>query len=426
MTVRGAGSDALAGLAAAVLVRAAAVFVPAAAVLVHVAAAVLVRAGAALVPGAAVLVLAGCGAESPRSEPDVPTGVRFLSAEDAEADSAAPEPGFAHVTTPRDFEFPADHGPHPEYRTEWWYVTGNLYTDAGRHFGFELTIFRYALAPERPASPSAWSTNQAYMAHLAVTDTQAGRMIAEERLTRGAVGLAGAESGPLRVWVESWSIGAGPAGGASSFTIDAEGERIALDLELEALKPPVTHGDRGVDPKGPEPGNASYYYSLTRMSAAGNVTVDGESSAVQGLAWMDREWSTSALSANIDGWDWFALQLSDGADLMLYRLRGSDGSTSPFSGGSLVDGNGARIALGPDDFHLEPLTVWQSPRSGVRYPIAWRVRVPRAALDLEVRPRIPDQELILSVRYWEGAVTVEGRANGAPVTGSGYLELAGY
>lgn len=400
--------------------------------------------------------LAACdGGGSPRSERDgdsgaaVPTGIRFLSSEpepDGERDTAAgtrpsdsgseaaPDDGpgeipvdeFARATTPRAFRFPADHAGHPEYRTEWWYFTGNVTGESGRHYGFELTFFRYALAPSSPERESAWSTRQIFMAHLAVTDTSAGELIAEERMTRGALGLAGAEADPLEIWIESWSISGGRDGGIGTFEIAAEGERIGLRLAVEARKPAVAHGEGGVDAKGPEPGNASYYYSLTRMAASGTITVDARSEPVEGLAWMDREWSTSALSPSIEGWDWFALQLSDGRDLMLYRLRGNDGSTSPFSGGSLVDADGDRTALGADDFRLEAAEFWESRASGVRYPVAWRIELPSAGLELEVRPVIDDQEILLSVRYWEGAVRVAGRAGGGPVSGSGYVELAGY
>src|SRR5690606_8472285 len=311
----------------------------------------------------------------------------------------------------------------PEHRTEWWYYTGNLGTEDGRHFGFELTFFRLALAPAAPESRSAWATNQAWMAHFAVTDTARGRFVASERFARGALGLAGAEGTPPRVWVEDWHA------------VFADGERIALraasgdtsiELELAALKPAVLHGDEGLDAKGPEPGNASYYYSLPRLDARGVLESGGERFEVRGLAWMDREWGTSALSAGVVGWDWFALQLEDGRDLMWYRLREADGGTSPFSGGSLIDANGARTALAADDAQLEPLGYWQSAATGVRYPVRWRLTIPRAELELVVEPVLDGQELALSVRYWEGAVRVTGLAGGREVRGSGYLELAGY
>ncbi|MBN1237873.1 MAG: carotenoid 1,2-hydratase [Gammaproteobacteria bacterium] len=354
-------------------------------------------------------------------EPDTgaPTGIRYLS-------GGGDSDGFARATVPRAFEFPADHGGHPEYRSEWWYFTGNVFGSDRRHYGFELTFFRYALADEPPPGPSAWSTNQFWMAHLAVTDTRNGRLLAEERLTRGALGLAGAEASPFRVWVEDWSVSGRLGRTDGSIVLEARGERIALDLALAPSKGVTPNGDRGLDGKGPEPGNASFYYSMPRIDVRGRITVDGREDAVSGLAWMDREWSTSALTPDLEGWDWFALQLSDGRDLMVYRLRRRDGTASPYSGGSLIDADGARRRLDVEDFVLEPLDHWYSERTGTRYPVAWRLRLPDEDLQLEVRPYVDDQELDLSVRYWEGAVSVEGRSGSGPVTGNGYLELAGY
>jgi predicted secreted hydrolase len=350
--------------------------------------------------------------------PGAATGMQFLGGGSGGGDDA----GFAKAFRPRHFEFPADYGGHPAFRTEWWYYTGNLFGADGRHFGFELTFFRYALAPEAPASASAWATNQIYMAHFAVTDTKNGRLLAQERLSRAALGLAGADAAPFRVWVEGWSARAQNGG----FRLSAQDSDMALDLELVPAKPPVAQGDAGLDRKGPEPGNASYYYSLTRLAASGTVSVGGVGADVHGSAWMDREWSTSALSDEDEGWDWFALQLSDGRDVMFYRLRRKDGGSSRFSGGSLVEADGRSVRLAADDVELEPLEYWTSEKSGARYPIAWRFRASTAGLDLTVRPYVRDQEIDLSVRYWEGAVRIEGTARGAPIEGNGYLELAGY
>jgi predicted secreted hydrolase len=188
----------------------------------------------------------------------------------------------------------------------------------------------------------------------------------------------------------------------------------------------VLQGDRGLDRKGEEPGNASYYYSLTRMPATGRVTVRGEASEVRGLGWMDREWSTSSLGGGLVGWDWMAIQLDDGRDLMLYQLRRADGSADRFSGGTLVAPDGSSRRLDLADFRIEVRDTWPSPRDGTRYPSRWRVSIPSQSLELDVVPRLADQELALAVRYWEGAVRVEGRAEGRPLTGAGYVELVGY
>jgi predicted secreted hydrolase len=367
-----------------------------------------------------VLLASACDDGPERAPPEANTGLRYLGGETAD--------GFARATAPRDFVFPADHGSHPDYRTEWWYFTGNLATATGRHFGFELTFFRYALTAEPAPSErvSAWRAEQVWMAHLAITDTRNGRFIAHERLTREALGLAGAEPDPLRVWVKDWSATSEAADDGFALRLAARDGDEALDLRLVPTVPHVAHGDRGLDAKGAEVGNASYYYSLPRLEASGQLTVDGEAFAVGGLAWLDREWSTSSLEPGTVGWDWFALHLSDGSNLMFYRLRTAAGDASPFSGGTLVDRVGVRTRLSASDLSATPLRQWTSEVSGTVYPVAWRLVVPRAGIELDVEPYLENQELDLSVRYWEGAVRADGLGPGGPLTGQGYLELAGY
>ncbi len=336
--------------------------------------------------------------------------------------------GFARALAPRPFAFPVDHGPHPEFRTEWWYYTGNLETAAGRHFGFQLTFFRTALAPPAAGGAeraSAWSASQLYLAHFALTDTAGRRFHARSRLSRDALGLAGARATPFRVWLEDWSAESDAAGGLPVRLRAAEGD-VAIDLVLASDKPVVLQGDRGLSQKGSEPGNASYYYSLSRMSARGTVSAGGASLPVSGLAWMDREWSTSALGPDLVGWDWLALQLDDGREVMVYRLRRRDGTADAHSAGALIAADGATRPLAPGDVTLDALDHWTSPRSRVRYPSRWRLAIPGAALSLEITPRLADQELVVGTRYWEGAVRVEGTAAGRPIAGRGYVELVGY
>jgi predicted secreted hydrolase len=331
--------------------------------------------------------------------------------------------GYARALETRAFVFPADHGAHPDFRSEWWYFTGNLSTPGGRRFGYQFTLFRNAVTPQAPERQSNWVTNQVYMAHLAVTDVDTPAFYAFERFGRGAIELAGVTPQPFRAWLEDWEIvGDKPP----PFRLRAAADGIALELELGSAKPIVLQGERGLSQKGRQPGNASYYYSLTRMPTRGTVTVGYKSFAAQGTSWLDREWSTSALEQGQVGWDWFALQLSDGRDLMVYRLRRADGATDELSSGTLVARDGSTRRLSATDFAVEPLDRWTSLASGVRYPSRWRVRVPDAELDLQVRPLIPDQELNLSVRYWEGAVAVAGSSGGEPVAGHGYVELTGY
>jgi len=369
------------------------------------------------------LVLTAVLAGACQGERDAPRARLTLAETLAGADTS----GYARADAPRAFEFPADHGPHPDFRSEWWYVTGNLAAEDGREFGFQLTIFRSSLAPAAPPSGSAWSTNQAYMAHFAVTDVEGRSFYAYERFARGAVGLAGAESAPLRVWLEGWVM---EADGPDTFplTLTADGGDVALRARLSRGKPVVLQGDRGLSRKGPEPGNASYYYSFTRLPAEGTLRLGDDTVAVRGSAWLDREWSTSALGEDQVGWDWFALRLSDGWDLMIYRLRRSDGSAAAESAGVLVDPEGAVSPLvWGRDVTMEAAGTWASPLDGARYPAGWHVAVPSRGWDLEVEPLLADQELDLTFRYWEGAVSVEGTGEGRrPVSGRGYVELTGY
>src|SRR5512134_3835722 len=312
---------------------------------------------------------------------------------------AEEEPGgFARATAPRPFRFPDDHGPHPEFRHEWWYFTGNLLGPAGRRFGYQLTFFRFALSPDPPAGVSLWATNQAYMAHFAITDAQGNRFHHFERTGRGALGLAGANAHPFRVWLDDWS-----AEGSRTSTLPvrlrATEDEASVDLVLDTARPIVLQGDRGLSRKSAAPGNASYYYSMTRLATRGSVRLDGVSFPVEGNSWLDREWGTSSLEKGQTGWDWFALQLSDGRDLMFYRLRRGDGVTDPFSAGTLVHPNGSVRTLFHEDVRIEPLGSWRSPESGSRYPSRWRMLVPSEGLELEVHPRMADQELRTSVRY---------------------------
>lgn len=349
--------------------------------------------------------------------------------------------GYARAIEPRDFIFPADHGAHPDFRTEWWYVTGHVDADAGRRFGFQLTFFRNALAPsdrQAPDRASAWATRQAYLAHFALTDVRGEQFFAFERSARAAVGLAGApragavEPGkPYRVWLEDWLLAGTEPGELLPMrlvasTETADGTRAAVDLTLDSTKPPVLQGDDGLSQKGLEPGNASYYYSLTRLQGEGEVILGQQRFPGTVTAWMDREWSTSALEEEQVGWDWFALHLSDGTDLMLYLMRRGDGGLDAASSGTLVGPGGEPERLPSDSFDVRVLDTWRSPRSGAVYPSGWRLLVPGQGIDLVVEPMLRDQELDLAFRYWEGAVTVRGRGPAGEVEGRGYVELTGY
>jgi predicted secreted hydrolase len=336
--------------------------------------------------------------------------------------------GFARVTGPRGLDFPADHGAHPDYRSEWWYFTGNLTDAAGRDYGFQLTLFRFALAPSMPERSSAWATRQAWMGHFAITDIASGEHVASERLQRGALGLAGVASNPFRGWIDDWSVRALPEAGEDMFPLRLRAATTAgaVELTLRSQKPRVLQGEGGYSPKSDEPGNASHYYSYTRLAAEGRLRTTGAWRPVKGSAWLDREWSTSALAADQAGWDWFALQLTDGRDVMVYRLRGRDGRADKASYGVVVDAAGEAAKLGVADFELTPRRYWTSPATGTRYPIAWRLRIPEHDIDARVEARVDDQLMDLGFRYWEGSVRVTPGAAGSSVRGVGYLEMTGY
>lgn len=338
---------------------------------------------------------------------------------------AGGQEGYARATGPVPIEFPRDHGPHPDYQTEWWYYTGNLDTAEGRHFGYQLTFFRRALVPPsgRQGRASAWGTGQAYMAHFALADVDGRRFRSFERLGRGAAGLAGASAAPYQVWLDEWSV---QEQGPGTVRLRTAQDGLALDLVLADAKGPVLHGEQGYSQKGPDPGSASYYYSQTRLETSGRVQVGGDWLAVTGLSWMDHEWSTSSLSAGQVGWDWFSIQMDDGSELMVFQLRREDGGIDPFSSGTLVLPDGSTRPLGEDEFRIEAQDTWTSPETGAAYPAGWSVSVPAQGLELEIAPYLANQELSVSYAYWEGAVRVRGTRQGRPVAGSGYVELTGY
>jgi predicted secreted hydrolase len=333
--------------------------------------------------------------------------------------------GYRRAEAPLPLVFPADHGAHPDYQTEWWYYTGNLRADGGEPLGYQLTFFRRALVPpaERVDRPSAWATDHAYMAHLAVTDVSAGRFQAFERFSRSGAGLAGARATPYAVWLEDWSAEEVEAG---TVRLRAAQDDVALDLLLVDTRGPVLHGENGFSPKGSELGNASYYYSLTHLETTGSVRMGARVYRASGLSWMDHEWSTSSLGSDQVGWDWFSIQLDDGSALMAFQLRREDGSIDPYSSGTYVSPDGAAQHLTTGDLEIRAEGTWRSPDTGAIYPARWTIRVPALELEIEIVPRLAAQELVLAYSYWEGAVGVEGRRAGRPVAGSGYVELTGY
>jgi len=354
----------------------------------------------------------------------------------AEAMGGGDQEGYLRATGPREFIFPDDHGPHPGYRTEWWYYTGNLFTEDGRQFGYQFTIFRNQLNPPAGDADSLaygkdWNTNQLYLGHFAIADVENEDHVFEERYSRGAAGLAGAQVAPYRIWLEDWEINRMESNGANDknfpVKITAKMEDgTSIDVTVDPIKPLILQGEQGYDRKGEGQGNASYYLSFTRMETEGSITKDGQVFDVSGSSWMDHEWSTSALSENQEGWDWFSIQLSNGYDLMYYQLRNNDGSVSKFTTGSLIGPDGEKTTIGPNDVTLDVRDSWESRHSKSIYPSSWQMKIPKADLTLDLQPLFPDQVMDVSVRYYEGTLSVSGSMNGKEIGGNGFIEMTGY
>ena len=353
-----------------------------------------------------------------------PFGRRESASANVIGASSVPE-GFRRAEAGQRLQFPEDFGPHPDYQTEWWYYTGNLMTESGRRLGYQLTFFRRGLVPASAKIErlSDWSAEQIYMAHFALSDITEDEHYSVERFSRGSAGLAGAAAEPYEVWLEDWRVREEAAG---VYALYARQEGLEIDLILQDEKGPILHGQEGYSQKGPDPGNASYYYSQTRLNTSGEIGLNDETFEVAGISWKDHEYSTSALSPGQVGWDWFSFQLQDGFDLMVFQIRRADGSIDPFSSGSLIGPNGMVNRLRREDFEIQVTDRWRSPDSGVEYPAGWTIVIPKYDLELLVSPAMADQEMDVSYLYWEGAVDVEGQRAGVAIEGQGYVELTGY
>ena len=308
--------------------------------------------------------------------------------------------------------FPRDHGSHPDSPVEWWYWTGHLSDRAGREYGFQLTFFR---------------ARDLHLAHFAWTDVARQEFRYDEKAHLGLPGIASAAEGKLDLTNEDWSAREERGGvhwlAASSRAGD-------LELTLTPAKPPVLQGKEGLSRKGAGAGELSRYVSITRLSATGTIRRGSTRESLTGSAWFDHEWGPGVLPAEAAGWDWFALQLADGSDVMLYRIRRADGTATPFSSGTFVPAKGPPIPIEWSKVRLIETRFWRSPRTKARYPAGWRIAIPSLALDVEVVPLVADQELetpgSTGVTYWEGACSVKGTRSGKPIAGRAYVELTGY
>jgi len=347
---------------------------------------------------------------------------------------AADEMGnYFSVTGPCDLEFPKDHGAHPGYRTEWWYYTGNLESESGDRYGFQLTFFRSQISPpgaekKWPRQPSAWRTRQVYLAHAAVTDMAGRQHLQVEDVARQALGLAGVTQteNQTLVFLKNWSVQIGP----DSQVLKVNAGDFAFELNFKPAKPPVLHGDRGYSLKGSTPERASCYYSFTRLTGQGRISTSGKTVAVSGSAWMDHEFSTAVLEPGITGWDWFSLQLADQTEIMVFLLRTEKQALHAASSGTFVNAAGQTRHLNKNDFEIDVLDTWKSKHSQARYPSRWRLRIAPLSIDVTIKPTLSDQEMrtlgSTGVTYWEGSVSVAGKREEQPVKGQGYVELTGY
>lgn len=333
--------------------------------------------------------------------------------------AAPPGMPYPKVTPGNVFHFPADHGAHPAFRTEWWYVTGRVRTRDGRDMGFQVTFFRVRPSTA-PGNPSRFAPDQILFAHAALSDPAVGHLLHGERAARAGFGLAQARVGDADVALRDWTIRRLPDGRFATSVATAD---FALSLVLTPRQPPLAQGDGGYSRKGAKPEQASYYYSIPHLAVAGRLARGARTEVVNGEAWLDREWSSDYLGGQAVGWDWTGLNLDDGGALMAFRIRRQDGGTS-WAGGSLRRADGRIVRLAPGDVRFDPLARWRSPRTGALYPVAQRlsIRLPEGVRQFVLRPLFPDQELDARRSgmpvYWEGAVRTAG--------GAGYLELTGY
>lgn len=326
---------------------------------------------------------------------------------------------YAPVLPGAALQFPRDHGSHPEFRTEWWYITGWLRTGSGEPLGFQVTYFR--TRPDiDPANPSAFAPRQLIIAHAALSDARRGRLWKDQHIARAALGLAGAATDRMDVWLDRWRL----QQNGSTMTANVDGDDFGFLLQLDPAQRPMANGEQGYSQKGPAPRSASYYYSLPQLRVRGSVTRRGQAQTVTGEAWLDHEWSSEYLDAQAVGWDWTGINLADGGALMLFRIRDASGRAR-WAGGTLRNAAGGIHVFKPDEIEFVPGKRWRSPRTGTEYPVEWTVRA--GALLFHLKPLLDDQEndarLSTGAVYWEGAVTA--LQNGV-VRGRGYLELTGY
>ena len=347
--------------------------------------------------------------------------------------NAAEPTGYLSVTGPCNLEFPKDHGPHPGYRTEWWYYTGNLQAASGEKYGFQLTFFRSQISPSAdprkwPQPASAWRSRQIYLAHSAISNIFEKEHLQDELVSREALNMAGANQigDATTIFLKNWSAQIG----LDRHLLKVDSDRFSYELTLRPVKSPVLHGNQGYSRKGATPERASCYYSFTRLSAEGRISIGGKSFGVKGSAWMDHEFGTDMLGPGLKGWDWFSLQLSDHTEVMAFVLKTDRGGIGPMSSATLIESKGQDRQLSNDEFEVTVLDTWKSPNSKAIYPAGWRFQTSSGLMELTIKPDMADQEMLTygstGTIYWEGSVSVTGTKDSKSVTGKGYVELTGY
>ena len=335
--------------------------------------------------------------------------------------SIAQTPGFSYpdVEPGRIMSFPADHGAHPDFRTEWWYVTGTVKTAKGKDLGFQITFFRTRPRVD-PRNPSKFAARQVLFAHAAVSDPAIGKLLHDQRAARSGFGIAEAKIGDADVRLKDWRL-VRLADGRFSAQIAAR--EFALNLTFTPTQQPLLQGEGGYSRKGPEPKSASNYYSLPQLETTGTITRGDLTETVTGRSWLDREWSSRYLGGAAVGWDWTGLNFDDGSALMAFRIRGATGR-SVWAGGTFRRANGETVTFKPGDLDFTKTRTWRSKRTGATYPVAQilTIKLPEGEKRLTLTPMFADQELDARSSglpvYWEGLVRTEG--------GRGYLELTGY
>jgi predicted secreted hydrolase len=324
------------------------------------------------------------------------------------------------------YGFPRDHRAHENFKTEWWYFTGNLANESGRRFGYELTFFRQGIRPpaERTKTTSRFIIDDLKFAHFTLTDAAGKVFLVQQKANRGSFGEAGFGNNDRLAWIDSWNLKMNADG---SFDLAADSTDAQVQLHLVPSKAPVVHGAEGISQKAADAGHASHYYSITRLETSGTVRVRKETLSVAGESWFDHEWATNQLAPGQAGWDWVSAQFDDRSELMLYQMRLTNGAVDAASSGTIVRADGNSATLTSIDFQMMPVTYWKSKTTNANYPIGWRISVPKEKLEFTIQPVLPNQELALDpITYWEGAFDLEGTRAGKPIHGRGYLELTGY